>query len=170
MERTGRSDRDGTPARRTDQHSFRWSDRPNKKQDELVRAFRHYLALDPTARLILLGASEPNDPYVAHINNTIQRLGLNESVILQGPVTEAELAAYYRSSHLFWSMSEHEGFCVPLVEAMWFDVPVIAFRSSAIPETLGDAALMFTIKDDLANIAAFAHLLVQDDEFTEESH
>jgi glycosyltransferase involved in cell wall biosynthesis len=135
---------------------------PNKKQDELVRAFRHYLALDPTARLILLGASEPNDPYVAHINNIIQGLGLNESVVLQGPVTEAELAAYYRSSHLFWSMSDHEGFCVPLVEAMWFDVPVIAFRSSAIPETLGDAALMFTRKDDLAKIAGFAHVFVED--------
>jgi glycosyltransferase involved in cell wall biosynthesis len=137
---------------------------PNKKQDELVRAFRHYLVLDPTARLILLGASELNDSYVADVNDTIQRLGLNESVILQGPVTEAELAAYYRSSHLFWSMSEHEGFCVPLVEAMWFDVPVIAFRSSAVPETLGDAAMMFTTKGDLASVAAFVHLLVQDDD------
>src|SRR5947209_6324371 len=135
---------------------------PNKKQDELVRVFRHYLALDPTARLILLGVSEPNDPYLAHINNTIQWLGLNESGILPGPVTEAELAAYYRSSDLFCSMSEHEGFCVPLVEAMWFDLPVIAFRSSAIPETLGDAALMFTIKDDFPKIAAFMHALVED--------
>jgi len=60
-------------------------------------------------------------------------------------------------------MSEHEGFGIPLVEAMWFDVPVLAFKSSAVPETLGDAAFMFTCKDDLSRVAALARLLVADE-------
>jgi glycosyltransferase involved in cell wall biosynthesis len=59
-------------------------------------------------------------------------------------------------------MSEHEGFCVPLIEAMWFDVPVLAFKSSAVPETLGEAALMFTSKKDLKSVAALARLVVKD--------
>ena len=59
-------------------------------------------------------------------------------------------------------MSEHEGFCVPLIEAMWFDIPVLAFASSAIPETLAEAALMFTDKQDLAEVAALAHIVATD--------
>jgi glycosyltransferase involved in cell wall biosynthesis len=59
-------------------------------------------------------------------------------------------------------MSEHEGFCVPLIEAMWFDVPVFAFKASAVPETLGDAGLMFAAKDNRPELAALAHLLVTD--------
>ncbi|MBA2432385.1 MAG: glycosyltransferase, partial [Chthoniobacterales bacterium] len=134
---------------------------PNKKQEDLLRAFEVYLELDPGARLILIGKPEENDPYAAFINDLITSLGLEESVVLPGSIAEAQLAAYYRTADLFWSMSEHEGFCVPLIEAMWFDVPVFAYKSSAIPETLGEAALMFTSKEDLATLAATAHLLVQ---------
>jgi glycosyltransferase involved in cell wall biosynthesis len=61
-------------------------------------------------------------------------------------------------------MSEHEGFGVPLVEAMWFDVPVLAFRSAAVPETLGSAAMLFAAKGELHEIAGLAHLLVTDTE------
>jgi glycosyltransferase involved in cell wall biosynthesis len=74
---------------------------------------------------------------------------------------DAQLLACYRTAHLFWSMSEHEGFCVPLIEAMWFDIPVLAYRSSAVPETLASAGLMFTEKK-LPEVAALAHLLVED--------
>lgn len=59
-------------------------------------------------------------------------------------------------------MSEHEGFGVPLVEAMWFDIPVLAYKSSAIPETLGEAGLIFNTKEDLVQVAALAKLLIHD--------
>ena len=62
----------------------------------------------------------------------------------------------------FGQCSEHEGFCVPLVEAMGFDIPILAYRSTAVPETLGDAALMFTDKGDLHAVAAIASLLLTD--------
>lgn len=135
---------------------------PNKKQDDLIAAFSHYLALDPAARLILVGKPEESDPYVAHVRDIVCALGLEESVVFTGSITDVQLAAYYRTAHLFWSMSEHEGFCVPIVEAMWFDVPVLAFKSSAVPETLGNAALLFTTKEDLAAVAALARLIVED--------
>jgi glycosyltransferase involved in cell wall biosynthesis len=140
---------------------------PNKKQDDLIVAFSHYLALDPEARLILVGKPEEQDPYVAHLRQTVSSLALEDSVLFTGSVTDAQLAAYYRTAHLFWSMSEHEGFCVPLIEAMWFNVPVLAFKSSAIPETLGDAALMFTGKNDPAALAALARLMIIDNHLRE---
>ena len=88
--------------------------------------------------------------------------GLAEFVLQPVSATEAQLAAYYRTSHLYWSMSEHEGFGVPLIEAMWFDVPVLAFKSSAIPETLGEAGLMLNDKSNLAEAAALARIIVRD--------
>ena len=135
---------------------------PNKKQDDLLTAFSHYLQHDPEARLILAGKPEQADPYVAHLGDLIIKLDLAQSVLLTGSVNDAQLAAYYRTAQLFWSMSEHEGFCVPLIESMWFDIPIFAFRASAVPETLGYAGLMFSSKDDLPALAAFAHVLVTD--------
>jgi glycosyltransferase involved in cell wall biosynthesis len=135
---------------------------PNKKQDHLIAAFSHYLRYDPGARLILVGKPEQADPYVTHLSNLIAKFNLAPSVLLPGSIEDAQLAAYYRTAHLFWSMSEHEGFCVPLIEAMWFDIPIFAFKASAVPETLGDAGLMFSHKEDLPGLAALAHVLVID--------
>ena len=135
---------------------------PNKKQDDLIHAFQRFLVADPSARLILVGPAEQGDPYAAHLRGIIESNGLGESVIMSGHINDSQLAAYYRTAHLFWSMSEHEGFCVPLVEAMWFDIPILAYRSTAVPETLGDAALMFTDKGDLHAVAAIASLLLSD--------
>ena len=64
-----------------------------------------------------------------------------------GPVDRTELAAYYRNAHAYVSLSEHEGFCVPLVEAMSMDVPVLAYAAAAVPETLGGAGMAFAPKD-----------------------
>ena len=135
---------------------------PNKKQDDLIAAFAHYLGFDPDARLIMVGQVENDDPYAEHLLALIETLDLSDAVILPGSIDDAHLAAYYRTAHLFWSMSEHEGFCVPLVEAMWFDVPVLSFRSTAVPETLDQAGIMFTGKTELRQLAALAFLLVED--------
>jgi glycosyltransferase involved in cell wall biosynthesis len=135
---------------------------PNKKQDDLVRAFQRFLVADPSARLILVGSAEKGDPYAVHLRGVIENNGLGDSVIMSGYINDSQLAGYYRTADLFWSMSEHEGFCVPLVEAMWFDIPILAYRSTAVPETLGDAALMFIEKGDLDAVAAMASLLLSD--------
>ncbi len=135
---------------------------PNKCQHHLVEAFVHYLALVPDARLILVGNGGQPDPYVQHLLQTIDSLGVRDQVLMPGHITDAQLCAYYRTAHLFWSMSEHEGFCVPLIEAMWFDVPALAFASSAIPETLADAGWVFTDKSDLVGAAALALKITTD--------
>ncbi|HYG09054.1 MAG TPA: glycosyltransferase, partial [Pyrinomonadaceae bacterium] len=137
---------------------------PNKKQDELVAAFAYYHELDPHSRLVIAGAGRASDPYYTRLLRTIAAQGLGAHVHLTGQITDAELLAYYRTAHLYWSLSEHEGFGVPLVEAMWFDVPVVAYRSAAVPETLGEAGLMFDGKDDLRAVARLAKLVTRDDE------
>ncbi|MBA4367468.1 MAG: group 1 glycosyl transferase [Desulfobacterium sp.] len=136
---------------------------PNKCQDHLVESFHHYLTMDPDARLIMVGFGQPADPYYQHLKKIISKFGLMRKVFLVGQVTESELQAYYRTAHLFWSMSEHEGFCIPLIESMWFDIPVLSFKSTAVPETLGDAGILFNSKDDLIHVAALAKLMVRDD-------
>lgn len=135
---------------------------PNKCQHHLVEAFASYLTLGHSARLILVGHGGPNDPYTNYIRRTVDYYGLHDHVIMSGHVTDAQLHAYYRTAHIFWSMSEHEGFCVPLIECMWFDIPILAFRSSAVPETINDTGLMFTEKDSFFNISVLAMKLVMD--------
>jgi glycosyltransferase involved in cell wall biosynthesis len=83
-----------------------------------------------------------------------------ERFVFTGPVPDAELAAYYRSASVYISLSEHEGFCAPLVEAMAMEVPVLAYASTAVPDTLGGAGLQFSPKDleyaaELLGILAF---------------
>jgi glycosyltransferase involved in cell wall biosynthesis len=137
---------------------------PNKKQDELVEAFAHYRELDAHSRLIIAGEGRASDPFYARLRRTIAARNLDEHVVVTGQITDAELLAYYRTAHLYWSLSEHEGFGVPLVEAMWFDVPVAAYRSAATPETIGDAGVTFERKDDLRAVASLVKLLTRDDE------
>jgi glycosyltransferase involved in cell wall biosynthesis len=72
---------------------------------------------------------------------------LNDRFVFTGPVPDAELAVYYRHAAVYLSLSEHEGFCVPLVEAMAADVPVLAYASTAVPDTLGGAGVQFAPKD-----------------------
>ncbi|HEY9597187.1 MAG TPA: glycosyltransferase, partial [Cyanophyceae cyanobacterium] len=136
---------------------------PNKRQEHLVEAFSHYLNMDREARLILVGWGDIHDPYYGHLINAIEKFNLLEYVWLPGQINDAQLLAFYRTAHLFWSMSEHEGFCVPLIEAMWFDVPILGYKSSAVPETLGEAGLMFTSKNDLLKVAALAKIIVHDE-------
>lgn len=135
---------------------------PNKRQDYLMESFAHYLMMNPGARLILVGGNERNDPYYYYLRNVREKLKLTSSVIISGLVSDEELLSYYRTAHLFWSMSEHEGLCVPLIEAMWFDVPVLAYKSTAIGETLAEAGIMFTQKKDHSLTAALARVMVED--------
>lgn len=141
---------------------------PHKKQEDLLRAFQVYLQFDPTAVLHLVGTIPEGDPYAAYVQQAAELFELGERVQFTGAVDEDQLAAYYRTAHLFWSMSEHEGFCVPLVEAMWHDVPVLAYNNTAVGETLGAGGVLFNRKDRLKELAALAWLLVNDNELRQQ--
>lgn len=115
---------------------------PNKRQDRLVNAFS-FLRANTNARLILAGAAPEGDPYGELVRGRVAELGLEEDVVIAGRCESPDLHAFFRCSHVYWSFSEHEGFGVPLIEAMWFDVPVVALASSAVPETLDGAGMTF---------------------------
>ena len=116
---------------------------PNKRQENVIRAFFHYKnQYDRNARLILVGASGGMEPYLKRLKDYVRLLGLEKDVTFLGHVSFETILAVYRTASAFLCMSEHEGFCVPLVEAMLFDVPVIAYRSCAVPDTMGGSGIL----------------------------
>jgi glycosyltransferase involved in cell wall biosynthesis len=128
---------------------------PNKRIEDVIKAFAVYRrAWCAEARLFLVGRPD-TAAYDAALRRFAERLGVEE-VHFAGKVPVADLVAFYRSADLFVSMSEHEGFGVPLLEAMASGVPVLAFAAGAVPETLGGAGLLFTEKryDEVAALAA----------------
>lgn len=121
---------------------------PNKKHQDLLKSFYYFKKMHPDSRLILVGSFHPGvRGYTGEINNLVHELSLTESVLFPGMVPHKDLCTIYRNSHLFLSMSEHEGFFVPLVESMHFNLPVLAHSSSAIPETLGNSGVLFHEKN-----------------------
>ncbi|MCX7682699.1 MAG: glycosyltransferase [Anaerolineae bacterium] len=91
----------------------------------------------------------------------MHRLGLHSAVILTGRVSDAALAGFYALADVYVCMSEHEGFCIPLVEAMVHRIPIIAYRAAGIPYTMGSAGVLLDDKDP-ALVAQVAHLLCTD--------
>lgn len=137
---------------------------PNKRQDALVRIFAEYLKLDPVARLIIAGDGQRFDPYFRRMLALVEELGLAERVTVTGRIADGALLAYYRTAHLYLSASEHEGFGVPLVEAMWFDVPVLARAGTAVAETVCDAGVFFGADASASEVARLAYDLARGDE------
>lgn len=120
---------------------------PNKKHEDIIRAFAYYKKhTNPKSRLILVGSSNPSGVYYPDLVSYIEELGV-EDVVFPGHISFAEILAIYKTAHVFLCMSEHEGFCVPLLEAMTFDVPVIAYNACAVPETLGGSGIVVDDKD-----------------------
>lgn len=133
---------------------------PNKKQEDLVKLLYYYRRIEPAARLILVGDSWL-PAYARWINELAMNLGLVDGLMMTGRVSQQDLVTYYRHSDLYLSMSEHEGFGKPLIESMYLGLPVMAYRSTAVPGTLGDAAILFTGKDFEA-LAEVVDMVVKD--------
>ncbi len=120
---------------------------PNKRIEDLLRAFYYYnYCINADSQLFLVGPSWV-DRYDAQLRWLVDSLGLWANVHFTGRVSEEDLASCYGDADVFLSMSEHEGFAVPLVESMAFDLPIIAYSSTAIPYTLDGAGLTFNEKD-----------------------
>ncbi len=136
---------------------------PNKRLEEIVRAFYFFQkCFQPSARLTLVGAASLS-AYSAALNRLVGELRLEGSVRFSGKVSAAELAAAYRSADLFLCLSDHEGFGVPLLEAMHCGVPVVAFAAGAVPETLGKAGLLIDRKEPAAIAVLLNRLLADPD-------
>lgn len=132
---------------------------PNKCQHDLVAAFALYRRLyDPAARLTLIGSTS-SALYQRALGALCRDLAVEEAVSFAAGVSHDELLARFRAADVLVCLSEHEGFCVPLLEAMVVGTPVVAFAAAAVPETLGGAAVMLADKDPVVVAGAVAGLL-----------
>ena len=119
----------------------------NKKIEDLIRFFTAYQALyNPRSRLLIVGAYSGYERYLASLHQLSATLGAAHVHFL-GHVSDEELVAYYEVADLFLCASEHEGFCVPLVEAFYKDVPVLAYAATAVPDTMDGAGVLYDDKD-----------------------
>jgi len=135
---------------------------PNKRVDALIRAFgvyqRHY---NRRSRLMIVGTTHGFERYRAGLLHLVRSLGLSD-VVLTDHVTLDELATLYRLADVFVTLSEHEGFCVPLLEAMHCRVPVVAYAAGAVPETLRGGGLVLQTQDPYV-VAEAVHTLMTND-------
>jgi L-malate glycosyltransferase len=122
---------------------------PNKCQHDVIGAFAVYRRVfDPAAHLTLVGgATSPH--YLRALERMVEELGLGDSVEILNGLSETELLAHWAVTDVFVCLSEHEGFCVPIMEAMELGVPVVAYAAAAVPETLADAGVLLYDKDPL---------------------
>ena len=142
---------------------------PNKKIEDHIRLaeqFKRYV--DTQYRFIFVGRHDAVPRYYETIRALIAEYQmLPDRFWFTGAVPDDELAAYYRHAHAYVSLSEHEGFCAPLVEAMAMDVPILAYAEAAVPETLGGAGVAFRPKD-LEYAAELLGALVYDEPFRQD--
>lgn len=136
---------------------------PNKKPEDVIEAFYFYHGfINPKSRLFLVGNYTGMERYYNRLKSYLKQLELEDCVIFPGHIKFDEILAYYSIADAFVCMSEHEGFCVPLVEAMFFRVPVIAYNSSAIAETLGGSGILLQEKDPRIT-AEWMHRITSDE-------
>ncbi len=139
---------------------------PNKRIEDVIKVFCYYQRfIDPDSRLLLVGESHGFERYFDSLLRLVDDLAL-EDVVFTGHVDTDDLVAYYNVADLFLSMSEHEGFCAPLLEAFRFGLPVMAFDAGAVAETLAGAGILIQEKS-FDKIAEMAYLLVHGESLSE---
>ena len=137
---------------------------PNKRPDQIIKVFHAYQRLcDPDARLILAGSYAQFENYLAQLHALVARLG-TRNVHIAGQVSNEELTALYDVADLFLCASEHEGFCVPLIEAFYKRVPVLAYEAAAVPDTLDGGGVLFHSRDPI-DIAALMEAVLSDEAY-----
>ena len=132
---------------------------PHKAPHDLVKMLDVLRRTDdPAARLHLVGSALGSN-YEPALRAFVDELGLTDSVNFAGSVSGGELEAYFRSADVFVTASDHEGFCVPLAEAMGHGVPIVAYGVTAVPETVGGAGLILPDKSPVPFAAAVGRVL-----------
>jgi len=120
---------------------------PNKKFEDVIRAFHVYRTRhNPRSRLLLVGSYGGFEKYLAMLHALVARLGTPDVHFL-GHVSNEELTALYEVADLFLCASEHEGFCVPLIESFYKRVPVLAYAATAVPATMDGGGVLYETKD-----------------------
>ncbi len=139
---------------------------PHKRQDLVIQAFARYCRHRPDARLVLIGV-----PLSPEFEGHLRRLADDQApgaVSFESAITREQLAEHYREASVFLCLSEHEGFCIPLLEAFHFGVPVIARNSSAVGEVVRDAGLLLGAEDNPQVVGEALRIVVSDPELRSE--
>jgi glycosyltransferase involved in cell wall biosynthesis len=134
---------------------------PNKKVEDVIKAFHVYQRhFNPESRLFVVGEYRGFERYFSALQGLIGELRVRD-VRFSGHVPLAEMVSYAKLSHLYLHLSEHEGFCAPLVECFHLGIPVVAYDAGAVAETLNGAGVLVREKDPL-RIAAVCHAILSD--------
>jgi glycosyltransferase involved in cell wall biosynthesis len=141
---------------------------PNKGHLALIQAFAaYYHDYNRNSRLTIVGKEETRlNKYSWVLRELMRKLGVESAVSFAGEVSDTELKAYYHRANVFVTTSEHEGFCVPLIEAMAMRIPIVAYASSAIPETVGPAGIVWDERNPYL-LAESINAIVSDDALSE---
>lgn len=134
---------------------------PNKRVEDLIQAYAWYhRAINPFSRLLIVGSDRGCPRYAAMLRMLVADLDL-PNVCFEGFASQAGLTAYYRTADVYLSTSAHEGFGLPLVEAMYYGVPVVARAVGGTPEAMGQGGVLY---DDLSapELAALIHRVTTD--------
>ena len=135
---------------------------PNKRIEDVIRYFHAYQRhFNPQSRLVFVGSYTGYEKYLAMLQELVADLGTSD-VLFAGHVTDAELAAYYDIADLFLCASAHEGFCVPIMESFYKQVPVVAYAATAVPSTMDGAGVLFQTTEPL-EVAALVDAVLSDD-------
>ena len=134
---------------------------PNKRIENVIRIFHAYRTrFNPQSRLLLVGSHGGFEKYLTMLHQLVATLGTPD-VFFSGHVSNEELTAYYDVADLFLCASEHEGFCVPLVEAFHTRVPVVALAATAVPATLDGGGVLYDDRDP-HHVAALVDAVLSD--------
>lgn len=140
---------------------------PNKRQDRLIQLFDYYYRfINRYSHLWLIGNNQGYEEYINRLMQMKMQSIAADRIHFTGKVSEAELHSYYKSATVFVCASDHEGFCVPIVEAMSYGVPVLAYAAAAVPETMGDSGIL--VYDwNVVRVAEMMNLVIRDRELRE---
>jgi glycosyltransferase involved in cell wall biosynthesis len=131
----------------------------NKKIEDVIRFFHAYQTFfNARSRLLIVGAQSGFERYLASLTQLAASLGVKQLHFV-GHVSDEELVAYYDVADLFLCASEHEGFCVPIVEAFYKQVPVLAYAATAVPSTMDGAGVLYDDKDPM-HVAALMDAII----------
>lgn len=138
---------------------------PNKRIERVIEDFTYVKRIDPRAKLTLVGNAGGMESYLLKLRKYVRKLRLSD-VEFKGHVSLGVMLNHFRTADVFLCESAHEGFCVPLVEAMHFGLPIVAQDSSAVGETLGEGGLLLT-RDDPREAALAVDLVLRSEELRE---
>ncbi len=131
---------------------------PNKRIDDLIHCFNAYKRINPQSRLLIVGSYAGFEYYLATLHYLVATTGVSD-VHFIGQVSNEELTSYYDIGDLYFCASEHEGFCVPLVEAFFKRLPVLAYASTAVPATMDGGGILYDTKDPMSVASLMENIL-----------